>query len=216
MINNIIKKYFSKENISIINNSILINNPITIQILGICSSLAVTNKLSSALVMSFSVIVVLSIGSIIISIIRNIIPKSIRIIIQLLIISSLVIFVDQFLMAFYYNISKQISVFISLIITNCIVMGRFEAFALKNKPWISFLDGLGNSIGYSIILIIIAFFRELIGFGTILGFEVLGNPINKTGFYYYGYCNNSFMSLSPIALITMGIIIWIQKSKTKC
>lgn len=198
------------KNLSLIKDPLNKNNPITVQVLGICSALAVTTKISSSLVMSISVIIVLSIGSMIISFIRKIIPKQIRIIVQLVIISSLVIIVDQFISAFAYNISKQISVFISLIITNCIIMGRFEAFALINTPWKSFLDGLGNGIGYSIILLIISFFREFFGSGSILGIKILGDPINKSLFYSLGYCNNGFMFLPPIALITIGTIIWIQ------
>lgn len=198
------------KNLSLIKEPLNKNNPITVQILGICSALAVTTKMLSSLVMSISVIVVLSIGSMIISFIRKIIPKQIRIIVQLVIISSLVIIVDQFITAYYYNISKQLSVFVSLIITNCIIMGRFEAFALFNNPWRSFLDGLGNGIGYSIILLIISFIREFLGSGSILGINILGDPINKSLFYSIGYCNNGFMFLPPMALITIGTIIWIQ------
>lgn len=197
------------KNISLITDPLNKNNPITVQILGICSALAVTTKISSSLVMSISVTVVLSIGSMIISFIRKIIPKQIRIIVQLVIISSLVIIVDQFITALYFNISKQLSVFISLIITNCIIMGRFEAFALINPPWKSFLDGLGNGIGYGIILLIISFIREFLGSGSLLGIKILGDSINKSLLYSTGYCNNGFMFLPPMALITIGTIIWI-------
>lgn len=198
------------KNLSLLQDPLNKNNPITVQVLGICSALAVTTKISSSLVMSISVIVVLSIGSMIMSSIRKIIPKQIRIIVQLVIISSLVIIVDQFITAFYYNVSKQLSVFISLIITNCIIMGRFEAFALLNTPWKSFLDGLGNGIGYGIILLIISFIRELLGSGSIFGMKILGDPVNKSLFYSIGYCNNGFMFLPPMALITIGTIIWIK------
>lgn len=198
------------KNLSLIQDPLNKNNPITVQVLGICSALAVTTKISSSLVMSISVIIVLSIGSMIISFIRKIIPKQIRIIVQLIIISSLVIIVDQFITAFAYNISKELSVFISLIITNCIIMGRFEAFALINTPWRSFLDGLGNGLGYGIILFIISFIRELLGSGSIFGIKILGNSINKSFLYSIGYCNNGFMFLPPMALITIGTIIWIK------
>lgn len=203
------------KDISLITDPLNKNNPITVQILGICSALAVTTKISSSLVMSISVTVVLSIGSMIISCIRKIIPKQIRIIVQLVIISSLVIIVDQFITAYYFNISKQLSVFISLIITNCIIMGRFEAFALINTPWRSFLDGLGNGIGYGIILLIISFIREFLGSGSILGIKILGDSINKSLLYSTGYCNNGFMFLPPMALITIGTIIWIKNFNKK-
>jgi len=189
------------------------NNPITIQVLGICSALAITAQLKASIVMALSVMFVLALGNVVISLMRNIIPSKIRIIVQLIVVAALVIIVDQVLKAFAYELSKALSVFIGLIITNCIIMGRFEAFALGNGPWRSFLDGIGNAAGYGLILVIVGFFRELLGSGTLLGFQVLGDPIQKTGLYGLGYENNGFMLLSPMALIVVGIIIWIQRSR---
>lgn len=191
------------------------NNPITIQVLGICSALAITAELEASIVMSISVLFVLGIGNVVISLMRNIIPSKIRIIVQLIVVATLVIIVDLVLKAFAYELSKTLSVFVGLIITNCIIMGRFEAFALGNSPWRSFLDGIGNALGYGVILIIVGFFRELLGSGTLLGIPVLGDPIEKTGLYSLGYENNGFMLLSPMALIVVGIIIWIQRSRNK-
>ena len=191
------------------------NNPITIQVLGICSALAITAQLKASIVMAISVMAVLGIGNVVISLMRNIIPSKIRIIVQLVVVAALVIIVDLILKAFSYELSKTLSVFVGLIITNCIIMGRFEAFALANGPWRSFLDGIGNSAGYGLILIIVGFFRELLGSGTLLGFKVLGDPIEKTGLYAIGYENNGFMLLSPMALIVVGIIIWVQRSRNK-
>jgi len=189
------------------------DNPITIQVLGICSALAITAELKASIVMTISVIFVLGVGNVVISLIRNIIPSKIRIIVQLTVVAALVIIVDQVLKAYSYQLSKELGAFIGLIITNCIIMGRFEAFALGNTPWRSFLDGIGNALGYGIILIIVGFFRELLGSGTLLGFQVLGDPINKTGLYSIGYENNGFMLLAPMALIVVGIIIWVQRIK---
>ena len=189
------------------------NNPITIQVLGICSALAITAQLKPSIIMAISVLFVLGIGNVVISLMRNIIPSKIRIIVQLIIVATLVIIVDQVLKAFAYELSKTLSVFIGLIITNCIIMGRFEAFALANKPWPAFLDGIGNAAGYGLLLIVVAFFRELLGAGTLFGIKVLGDPIEKTGLYAYGYENNGFMVLAPMALIVVGIIIWVQRSK---
>ena len=203
----------SKKDIKLITDPLADNNPITIQVLGICSALAVTAELKPSIVMAISVMFVLAMGSTVISLIRNIIPSKIRIIVQLVIAAALVIIVDQILKAFAYELSKQLSVFVGLIITNCIIMGRFEAFALANGPWKSFLDGIGNSAGYGIILIIVGFFRELLGSGSLLGYKVLGDAIEKTGVYAYGYENNGFMLLAPMALITIGIIIWVQRSR---
>jgi Na+-transporting NADH:ubiquinone oxidoreductase subunit D len=203
----------SKKDAKLITDPLADNNPITIQVLGICSALAVTAELKPSIVMAVSVMFVLAMGSTVISLIRNIIPSKIRIIVQLVIAAALVIIVDQILKAFAYELSKQLSVFVGLIITNCIIMGRFEAFALANGPWKSFLDGIGNSAGYGIILIIVGFFRELLGSGSILGYKVLGDAIEKTGVYAYGYENNGFMLLAPMALITIGIIIWVQRSR---
>ena len=166
------------------------NNPITIQVLGICSALAITAQLKASIVMTISVLFVMGVGNVVISLIRNIIPSKIRIIVQLTVVAALVIIVDQVLKAFSYQLSKELGAFIGLIITNCIIMGRFEAFALGNGPWRSFLDGIGNALGYGVILIIVGFFRELLGSGTLLGFPVLGDPIEKTGLYSTGYENN--------------------------
>ena len=189
------------------------NNPITIQVLGICSALAITAELKPSIVMAISVMFVLGMGNVVISLLRNIIPSKIRIIVQLIVVAALVIIVDQVLKAYAYELSKTLSVFVGLIITNCIIMGRFEAFALGNSPWRSFLDGIGNALGYGIILVIVGFFRELLGSGTLLGFPVLGDPIAKTGLYAIGYENNGFMIIPPAALIVVGIIIWVQRSR---
>ncbi len=206
---------FSKKNKKLLTDPLADNNPITIQVLGICSALAITAQLKPSIVMAISVIFVLGIGNVVISLMRNIIPSKIRIIVQLVVVAALVIVVDQVLKAFAYTLSKELSVFIGLIITNCIIMGRFEAFALGNGPWKSFLDGVGNAAGYGVLLVIVAFFRELLGSGTLFGAKVLGDPIEKTGLYALGYENNGFMVLAPMALITVGIIIWIQRSRNK-
>ncbi|HPF11043.1 MAG TPA: NADH:ubiquinone reductase (Na(+)-transporting) subunit D [Flavobacteriaceae bacterium] len=205
----------SRKDSKLIMDPLADNNPITIQVLGICSALAITAQLKAAIVMALSVLFVLAMGNVVISIMRNIIPPKIRIIVQLVVVAALVIIVDQVLKAFAYTLSKELSVFIGLIITNCIIMGRFEAFALGNGPWRSFLDGIGNALGYGVILIIVGFFRELLGSGSLLGFPVLGDPIEKTGLYAIGYENNGFMLLSPMALIVVGIIIWVQRSRNK-
>ena len=186
---------FSKKNKKLISNPLNDDNPITVQVLGICSALAITVKLEPAIVMSLSVLFVLGVGNVVISLMRNLIPSRIRIIVQLVVVASLVILVDQFLKAFVYDVSKQLSVFVGLIITNCIIMGRFEAFALGNTPWKSFLDGVGNAFGYAWILIAVAFFRELLGSGTLFGIPVLGDPAAKTGLYALGYENNGMMLL---------------------
>lgn len=191
------------------------DNPITVQVLGICSALAITAELRASVVMAVSVMAVLAMGNVVISLLRNVIPGKIRIIAQLIIVAALVIVVDLVLQAFAFELSKQLSVFIGLIITNCIIMGRFEAFALGNGPWHSFLDGIGNAGGYGIILVIVGFFRELLGSGTLFGYKVLGDPIEQTGLYALGYENNGFMVLSPMALIVIGIIIWVQRIKNK-
>lgn len=193
------------------NKSVLLNpfskdNPVIVQILGICSVLAVTAKLEPAIVMGLSVIAVLAFSNVIISLIRNTIPNNIRIIVQLVVVAGLVVIVDQLLKAYAYDVSKQLSVFIGLIITNCILMGRLEAFALSNKPWPSFLDGVGNGAGYAIILVIVGFFRELLGTGTLFGFQVVPDWA-----YEAGYVNNGLMILPPMALITVACIIWIHR-----
>lgn len=186
------------------------NNPVIVQVLGICSVLAVTAKLEPAIVMGISVIAVLAFSNVIISLLRNTIPTNIRIIVQLVVVAGLVVIVDQLLKAYTYDVSKALSVFIGLIITNCILMGRLEAFAMANKPWPSFLDGIGNGIGYSIILIIVGFFRELLGSGTLLGYQVVPQWC-----YDNGYVNNGLMILPPMALIVVACIIWIHRLYNK-
>ena len=186
------------------------NNPVIIQMLGICSALAVTAKLKPAIVMAISVTVVVAFANVIISLIRNTIPNRIRIIVQLVVVATLVTVVSEVLKAFAYDVSKQLSVFIGLIITNCILMGRLEAFALGNHPWDSFLDGVGNGIGYGIILVIIAFFRELLGSGTLFGFTVIPQAA-----YDFGYVNNGLMLMPPMALILCAVIIWIHRARNK-
>lgn len=186
------------------------NNPVVVQILGICSILAVTVKLEPALVMGLSVIAVLAFSNVIISLIRNTIPNSVRIIVQLVVVAGLVIIVSELLKAFAYEVSVQLSVFIGLIITNCILMGRLEAFAMGNKPWPSFLDGVGNGLGYAIILVIVGFFRELFGSGTLLGYQVIPQWC-----YDNGYVNNGLMILPPMALIVVACVIWVQRSINK-
>lgn len=205
----------SKKDTNLILDPLADNNPITIQVLGICSALAITAELQASVVMALSVIFVLGVGNVVISLMRNIIPSKIRIIVQLVVIATLVIIVDQVLKAFAYELSKTLSVFVGLIITNCIIMGRFEAFALGNNVWRSFLDGIGNALGYGVILIIVGFFRELLGSGTLFGFKVFGDPVAKTGLYATGYENNGFMIIPPAALIVVGIIIWVQRSKNR-
>ncbi len=202
---------FSKKNRKLLKDPLNDNNPVTTQVLGICSALAITVQLKPAIVMALSVLVVLSVANVVVSLMRNLIPSRIRIIVQLVVIATLVILVDQVLKAFVYDVSKELSVFVGLIITNCIIMGRLEAFALGNKPWKSFLDGLGNAFGYGWILIAVAFFRELLGAGTLFGYPVL----EKLGLYEMGYENNGMMILPPMALITVGIIIWIQRMKNR-
>ncbi len=205
----------SKKDANLIKDPLADNNPITIQVLGICSALAITAELKASVVMAISVLFVLSVGNVVISLLRNIIPSKIRIIVQLVVVAALVIIVDQVLKAFAYELSKTLSVFVGLIITNCIIMGRFEAFALGNGPWRSFLDGIGNALGYGVILVIVGFFRELLGSGTLFGFKVLGDPVTKTGLYSIGYENNGFMIIPPAALIVVGIIIWVQRSRNR-
>lgn len=202
---------FSAKNIKLLSGPLNQNNPITVQVLGICSALAVTVKLKPALVMALSVTVVVAFSNLIISLLRNYIPERIRIIVQLVVIATLVIVVDQILKAYAFDVSKELSVFVGLIITNCIIMGRLEAFAMANKPWPSFLDGLGNGAGYGLILVIVAFFRELLGSGTVFGFPV----VEKTGAFSAGYENNGMMILPPMALIMIGLIIWFQRSRNK-
>ena len=197
-------------NKSVLLNPFSKNNPVIVQILGICSVLAVTAKLEPAIVMGISVIAVLAFSNVIISLLRNTIPTNIRIIVLLVVVAGLVVIVDQLLKAYTYDVSKQLSVFIGLIITNCILMGRLEAFAMANKPWPSFLDGVGNGIGYAIILIIVGFFRELLGSGTLLGYQVIPQWC-----YEHGYVNNGLMILPPMALVVVGCIIWVHRSRNK-
>lgn len=210
---------FSQKNKRLLIDPLNDDNPVTVQVLGICSALAITVQLKAAVVMSLAVMFVLVFGNLFVSLLRNLIPNRIRIIVQLLIVAFLVILVDQVLKAYSYDVSKQLSVFVGLIITNCIIMGRFEAFALGNGPWKSILDGVGNTIGYAVILIIVSFFRELFGAGKLWGYEVLGHKgktiAESTGLYHYGYENNGFMMLAPMALITVGILIWYQRSKNR-
>lgn len=200
----------NKKNKAALFNPLSKDNPVIVQVLGICSCLAVTAKLEPAIVMGISVTAVTAFSNVIISLIRNTIPNSIRIIVQLVVVAALVIIVDQFLKAYNYEVSKQLSVFIGLIITNCILMGRLEAFALSNKPWPAFLDGVGNGIGYAFILIIVAAVRELLGSGTLLSCQIIPQAL-----YDAGYQNNGLMILPPMALITVACIIWVHRSKNK-
>lgn len=201
---------FSKKNLKLLTDPISRNNPITVQVLGICSALAVTVKLEPAIVMALSVTFVTGMSNFVVAMLRNTIPKRIRIIVQLVIVAALVIVVDQFLKAYVFDVSKQLSVFVGLIITNCIVMGRLEAFAMANKPIPSLIDGIGNGLGYGAILVIVAFFRELLGNGSILGFQII-----PQSFYDAGYMNNGLVILPPMALILIGIIIWVHRSINK-
>ena len=201
---------FSKKNRRLFVDPFNENNPITVQVLGICSALAITVKMKPALVMGMSVIVVLAAANVLTSLMRNMIPNRIRIIVQLVVVAALVILVDQVLKAYVYDVSKQLSVFVGLIITNCIIMGRIEAFSLGNTPWKSFLDGLGNGAAYAAILLVVAFFRELPGSGTLFEYPVL----EALGVYELGYKNNGMMLLPPMALIVVALIIWVQRSKT--
>jgi len=202
---------FSAKNFKLLTEPLGKNNPITMQVLGICSALAVTVKLKPAIVMALSVMIVTGFSNLVIASMRKFIPDRIRIIVQLVVIATMVILVDQFLKAYVFDVSKQLSVFVGLIITNCIIMGRLEAFAMANKPWPSFLDGIGNGAGYGLILVIVAFFRELLGSGTLFGYPVL----EKIGIYSTGYENNGMVILPPMALIIVGLIIWAQRSRDK-
>ncbi|MBW2960940.1 NADH:ubiquinone reductase (Na(+)-transporting) subunit D [Mesonia aestuariivivens] len=213
------ESFLSKQNLKLLSDPLNDDNPITVQVLGICSALAITVQLQAAVVMSLAVMVVMAFSNMIISLMRNLIPSRIRIIVQLVIVAALVILVDQVLKAFLYDLSKQLSVFVGLIITNCIVMGRLEAFALGNGVYKSFLDGIGNAAGYGVILIIVAFFRELLGSGKLWGIEVLGHKgatmADSTGLYALGYENNGLMLLAPMALIIVGLVIWVQRSRNR-
>lgn len=202
---------FSAKSMKLFTAPLSKENPITVQVLGICSALAVTVKLKPAIVMAISVTIVTAFSNVVIAAMRQYIPDRIRIIVQLVVIATMVIIVDQVLKAYAFDVSKQLSVFVGLIITNCILMGRLEAFAMANKPWPSFIDGVGNGAGYGIILIVVAFFRELLGSGTIFGYPVM----QKLGLYSAGYENNGMMILPPMALILVGVIIWFQRSRDK-
>jgi Na+-transporting NADH:ubiquinone oxidoreductase subunit D len=212
---------FSKKNKKLITDPLTDNNPVTVQVLGICSALAITVQVMQGIVMGLSVIFVLVLGNWVISLLRNMIPSKIRIIVQLVVVASLVIIVNEVLKAFMPDISEKLSVFVGLIITNCIIMGRFEAFAMANKPWPSILDGFGNGLGYAGLLVLVAVFREFFGSGSLLGYSLLGSPIPTvdsplgTGLYAMGYANNNLMILPPMALIIVGIIIWVQRSRNK-
>ena len=201
---------FSKKNRKLLTDPLDSANPISVQVLGICSALAITVQIEQAFVMSLSVLAVMIFGNIIVSILRNLIPSRIRIIVQLVVVAALVILVDEVLKAFLPDVSEKLSVFVGLIISNCIIMGRLEAFALGNKIWPSFLDAIGNAMGYAWILIVVAFFRELLGSGKIWGMQIIPDS-----FYEMGYMNNNIMILPPMALITVALIIWIQRNRNK-
>lgn len=200
----------TNKNLTVLFNPLSKDNPVIVQILGICSCLAVTAKLEPAFVMGMAVIAVMAFSNVIISFLRNTIPTNIRIIVQLVVVAGLVVIVNQLLMAYQYDVSKQLSVLTSLIVTNCILMGRLEAFAMGNRPWPSFLDGVGNGLGYTIILVIVAFFRELLGSGSLWGYQII-----PQSWYENGYANNGLMILPPMALIVVGCIIWIHRSYNK-
>ena len=201
----------SAKNLKLLREPLNNQNPITVQVLGICSALAVTVKMKPSLVMALSVTIVVAFSNLVIALLRNHIPPRIRIIVQLVVIAALVILVDEILRAYSYEVSKQLSVFVGLIITNCILMGRLEAFAMANKPWPSFIDGLGNGAGYGLILVVVSFIRELLGSGTIWGYPVF----ERLGLYKTGYVNNGLIILPPMALILMGLIIWFQRSRNR-
>lgn len=201
---------FSKKNLQLLKDPLDDSNPLSVQVLGVCAALAITVKLEPAIVMSISVMFVLTASNVIISLLRNLVPNRIRIIVQLVVVAAMVILVDQVLKAYAYDVSKQLSVFVGLIITNCLIMGRLEAFALGNGPWKAFLDGIGNSAGYGLILIIVSFFRELFGSGKLYGVQIIPDS-----FYEFGYQNNGLMLLSPMALIVVGVLIWAQRSRNR-
>ena len=201
---------FSRKDKKIIKDPLMGENPISIHILGICSALAITTKIDTAVVMTLAVVAVLSISNTVVALLRKLIPNKVRIIIQMSVIASLVSITDEILEAYYYDMSKLLGVFLGLIITNCIVLGRLEAFAMQNSPGKAFLDGMGNGLGYGAILIAVAFFRELFGFGSIYGYNVINDNI-----YFSGYENNGLMILSPGAFIILGLIVWVHRSYTK-
>lgn len=201
---------FSKKNKEVFSTPLGMNNPVTVQVLGICSALAVTAKLEPAIVMGLSVTVITAFSNVVISLLRKTIPNRIRIIVQLVVVAALVTIVSEILKAFAYDVSVQLSVYVGLIITNCILMGRLEAFALGNGPWESFLDGVGNGLGYAIILVIVGFFRELFGSGTLFGIQVI-----PQAFYDLGYVNNGLVILPPAALFVIAVIVWIHRARNK-
>ncbi|MBQ8969484.1 MAG: NADH:ubiquinone reductase (Na(+)-transporting) subunit D [Bacteroidaceae bacterium] len=203
-------KLFSKENCEVFSNPLNLNNPIAVQVLGICSALAVTSQLEPAIVMGLSVTVITAFSNVIISLIRKSIPNRIRIIVQLVVVAALVTIVSQILKAFAYDVSVQLSVYVGLIITNCILMGRLEAFAMMNGPWESFLDGIGNGLGYALILVIVGFVRELLGFGTLFGIQIVPDFC-----YENGYMNNGMMTMPAMSLIIVGCVIWAHRSINK-
>ncbi|MEG1685329.1 MAG: NADH:ubiquinone reductase (Na(+)-transporting) subunit D [Bacteroides sp.] len=200
----------SKKNKEVFFGPLNMNNPVTVQVLGICSALAVTAKLEPAIVMGLSVTVIVAFANVIISLLRNTIPNRIRIIVQLVVVAALVTIVSEVLKAYAYDVSVQLSVYVGLIITNCILMGRLEAFAMANGPWESFLDGIGNGLGYAMILVVVAFFRELLGSGTLFGIHII-----PQSFYAMGYLNNGLMLMPPMALVIVACIIWVQRSRNK-
>ena len=206
---------FSKKNKKLVTDPLTDNNPVTIQVLGICSALAITVQVEQGVVMGVAVLFVMILGNLFISLMRNLIPSRIRIIVQLVVVAALVIIVNEVLKAFLPDVSEKLSVFVGLIITNCIIMGRFEAFAMANKPWPSVLDAIGNALGYAGLLIIVSVFRELFGSGTLYGYPIFGDYIKGDGLYSLGYVNNNLMILPPMALIIVGVIIWVQRSRNK-
>ena len=208
---------FSKKNKKLVTDPLTDNNPVTVQVLGICSALAITVQVEQGVVMGAAVLFVLVLGNLIISLLRNLIPSRIRIIVQLVVVAALVIIVNEVLKAFLPDVSEKLSVFVGLIITNCIIMGRFEAFAMANKPWPSIMDGIGNGVGYAGLLILVAVFRELFGSGSLYGVKLLGSNIEgeEWGLYTMGYMNNNMMILPPMALVIVGVIIWVQRSRNK-
>ena len=206
---------FSKKNKRLMVAPLDDDNPVTIQVLGICSALAITVSIEQALVMTASVLFVLAAGNVIISLLRNMIPSRIRIIVQLVVVASLVIIVNEILKAFVPDVAEKLSVFVGLIITNCIIMGRFEAFAMANKPWPSLLDAVGNTVGYGIILVLVSLFREVFGAGKFFGVTLFGDRIEGTGLYGIGYMDNNFIILAPFALFAVAIIIWVQRTRNK-
>ncbi len=201
---------FSKKNREVFSNPLNLDNPVTIQVLGICSALAVTAKLEPAVVMGLSVTVIVAFANVIISLLRKTIPNRIRIIVQLVVVAALVTIVSEILKAFAYDVSVQLSVYVGLIITNCILMGRLEAFAMANGPWESFLDGIGNGLGYAGILVAVGFVRELCGSGCLFGYQIIPEAA-----YQAGYINNGLMLMPPMALIIVACIIWIQRARSK-